>query len=143
MPKQHSRPGWMFQQSGVIPFRLKDDRLEILLITSHRRRRWIIPKGIIEADMTAQESALTEAWEEAGITGRVIDEPVGSYDYKKWGGICHVEVFLFEVKSVFATWPEDITRDRAWLSVDEASSRVDEAELKVLIKATPALVENL
>ena len=143
MTNQHAKPAWMFEQSGVIPYRFEDGQLEIMLITSQRRKRWIIPKGIVEADMTPQESALTEAWEEAGITGRVFDEKIGCYEYDKWGGTCHVKVFLFEVKSVFSTWPEDITRDRAWLNVDEASERVDEADLKVLIKSMPILIENL
>ena len=42
------------RQSGVIPYRVRKGNLEILLITSRRERRWIIPKGIIEPDYSAR-----------------------------------------------------------------------------------------
>src|SRR5210317_1534724 len=49
------------RQSGVIPYRVRKGNLEILLITSRRERRWIIPKGIIEPDYSARNSAAKEA----------------------------------------------------------------------------------
>jgi len=33
------------QQSGVITYRKKQGKLEILLITSRNKGRWIVPKG--------------------------------------------------------------------------------------------------
>ena len=47
-------------QSGVIPYRWRDGRLEVLLITSMRSGDWIVPKGLIEPDMTAHDSAAKE-----------------------------------------------------------------------------------
>ena len=38
------------EQSGVIPYRIQEGKIEILLITSLKKKRWIIPKGIIESD---------------------------------------------------------------------------------------------
>ena len=128
---------WMYQQSGVIPYRFQAGELEILLITSRRQKRWIIPKGIIEPDMTALESAITEAWEEAGITGRVIDDVFGHYDYHKWGGTCHVAVFLFEVSRLFTDWPEVSMRERTWVNLETAIDRVEELDLKLLLKQVP------
>lgn len=142
MSKKDTTPRWMFRQSGVIPYRFKQGVLEILLITSQHRKRWVIPKGVIEPDLTAVESAIQEAWEEAGLTGRASEQTIGSYIYYKWGGICHVEVFLFEVKTAFFSWPEDDLRDRVWLSVEEASRRVEEEDLKKLILAVPKLVDT-
>jgi 8-oxo-dGTP pyrophosphatase MutT (NUDIX family) len=55
----------------VIPYRIRDGKIEVMLITSSTRKRWIIPKGMIEPDMTPQDSAAKEAWEEAGIIGQV------------------------------------------------------------------------
>ncbi|OQY48910.1 MAG: hypothetical protein B6242_01170 [Anaerolineaceae bacterium 4572_78] len=133
-----TRPDWMYIQSAVIPYRITDDTLEILLITSRKRTRWVIPKGIIEEDLEAPASAIKEAWEEAGITGRVaFDEPIGTYTYQKWGGTCHVKVFLFEVRSVFANWPESSMRDREWVTLSEATDRVQEKELKKMLNIVP------
>ena len=79
-----------YEQSGVVPYRWLEGRLEVLLITSLRRGRWIIPKGIVEPDMTPAESAAMEAFEEAGVKGRVGTEPIGEYTVNKWGGVCGV-----------------------------------------------------
>lgn len=35
----------VFQQSGVIPYRINNDKIEVLLISIRKRQRWAIPKG--------------------------------------------------------------------------------------------------
>lgn len=127
-------PAWMYQQSGVIPYRWRNNKLQVLLITNQKGERWIIPKGIIEPDSTALESAIQEAWEEAGITGQASNNSIGSYTYNKWQGTCEVEVFLFEVRSVFRTWPEAEIRERNWFDVATAAHKVDEIDLQNLIR---------
>lgn len=125
---------WIFNQSGVIPFRLEKGKIEILLITSRRRKRWVIPKGIIEPDLTPQESAQKEAYEEAGISGKIYEEAIGQYTYNKWGGTCTVKVFLLEAEEISNDWPECYFRTREWMSVEEAAKRVDEVKLKEIIR---------
>ena len=65
---------WMYNQSGVVPFKRSKDGLQVLLITSRSGKRWVIPKGIVESEFSPQESAQKEAYEEAGITGKIINE---------------------------------------------------------------------
>lgn len=127
-------PDWMYRQSAVIPYRDGPAGLEVLLITSRQRKRWILPKGVVEPGMTAAASAAKEAMEEAGIGGIVDDRPLGSYRCAKWGGICTVEVFAMRVTEQAATWPEAHLRTRQWMSAADAASRVDEADLKPLIR---------
>ena len=122
------------EQSGVIPYRLEQGKIEILLVSSRKKKRWVIPKGIIEPDLTPQDSAAKEALEEGGILGEVLPESVGTYTYEKWGGVCRVVVFLLKVTSLQANWLEDY-RERQWFSLPEAQKRLDEAELKnILLK---------
>jgi 8-oxo-dGTP pyrophosphatase MutT (NUDIX family) len=128
------------QQSAVIPYRIESDELEILLITSSSRKRWVIPKGIIEPGLSAAESALKEAYEEAGIRGDVSEEPIGRYTYLKWGGTCVVSVFLLSVHTILETWPEALIRQRRWLPVHTAAHAVDEPDLRDLILAVPKIV---
>jgi 8-oxo-dGTP pyrophosphatase MutT (NUDIX family) len=90
------KPAWMFKQSGVIPFRVVDDTIEVVLITSRSSGKWGIPKGIIERDLSPQDSAAKEAHEEAGVVGNVTDRVVAEYEYQKWGGTCKVQVFAME-----------------------------------------------
>src|SRR5688500_6320593 len=72
-------------QAGAIPFRRGECRTEFCLITSSSGGRWGFPKGIIESGDTAQGTALQEAFEEAGLHGRIIGDALGSYRYEKWG----------------------------------------------------------
>ena len=133
-------PEWMYRQLAVIPYRFGADGLEVLLITSRKRKRWVLPKGVVEPGMTPADSAEKEAFEEAGIEGRVDDRPLGSYQYRKWGGTCTVEVFAMRVTGESDDWPEAEIRTRAWTPPAEASGRVDEAELKELITSLPEQV---
>ncbi len=137
-----SRPWWFYKQSAVVPYRLKGDEPEILLITSIRKGRWIVPKGVIDLGTTARDSAAKEAFEEAGIKGRMSDEPFGEYSYEKWGGTCRVQLFLLEVETVLDEWPEAAERRREWMTPEEAARRVDEDELKQLILSLPGNLDT-
>jgi 8-oxo-dGTP pyrophosphatase MutT (NUDIX family) len=128
-----SRPWWFYQQSGVIPYRVIQGETEVLLITSRRRARWIIPKGVIDPGSTAGESALKEAYEEAGIRGSLSPDPIGEYSYEKWGGTCTVKLFLLNVHTVLEAWPEASIRERRWMTVEAAAAAVEEPELQDLI----------
>ena len=129
-----TRPPWFYQQSAAIPVRLRAGVVEVLLVTSHSGKRWVVPKGIVEADLSPAESAAKEAWEEAGVLGRVRPEPVGSYQYQKWGGTCTVEVFVLDVESPADTWPEQELRQRRWFDVNEAAGTVREEGLAAMIR---------
>lgn len=128
-----TRPWFFYKQSAVIPYRVTDGRLEVLLITSRSGRRWIVPKGVIDPGRTAGESATNEAFEEAGVLGQISDAPIGDYEYEKWGGTCRVQLFLLRVETVLDDWPERDARRRQWMEATEAAELVREEELKRLI----------
>ena len=125
-------PEHFFQQSAVLPWRRDRGRLEILLVTSRRKKRWVLPKGVRELDLDASSSAAKEAFEEAGIEGETSPEPIGIYQYDKWGGTCTVEVFAMAVHTSHEVWPESY-RDRIWTSPEEAAEKVGEEDLKTII----------
>ena len=136
------KPDYYYKQSAVVPFRVVNKKVEILLITSRKKKRWIIPKGIIETELTAQESALKEAIEEAGVSGKVLQELFGKFEYKKWGDTCRVKVYIMEVKQVMDKWAEDF-RDRKWVRVKEAIKEIDNAELKSMLEVLEDKLESL
>lgn len=125
-------PGFI-RQAAALP--LKDGR--VCLVTSSNGKRWVIPKGLIDPGQTAGETALQEAWEEAGLVGALRPEPLGSYLYEKWGGICHVTVFFMEVTEVAQEWPERLQRQRAWVSPFDALDRIQDQGLIDLLRLTP------
>lgn len=124
----------IYRQSGVIPYRIKKGRVEILLVTSRSGKRWVIPKGIVEPHLSPRRSAAKEAVEEAGIEGKLSRRPIGSYTYRKWKGLCEVEVFRMQVERQYASWQEQV-RTRRWFSPAGAATRVNEKRLKQLIRS--------
>ena len=127
-----SRPAWFYRQAGALPYRIIDGEFELLLITS-RRGRWIIPKGVIEPGATAAATARNEAYEEAGVIGEVSTQPLGTYQHKKWGGVCNVTVFSLRVTTVLESWPEAVIRRRRWLPQAVAAQAVGRSQLQALI----------
>ncbi len=129
-------PEHFYMQSAVIPYRERGEGVEVLMITSRKRKRWVLPKGVKELDLSPQDSAAKEAFEEAGIEGLVSEAPIGSYQYDKWGGTCTVEVFIMNVRKVLDEWEESY-RDREWVSLEEAIARVSEPQLKRILRRLP------
>lgn len=136
-----TQPDYYYRQSAVIPYRTRNGELEILTITSRKRKRWIAPKGVIEPFLSPSESAAKEAWEEAGILGVVHPQPLGAYVYFKWGDNCTVTVFAMQVQREMAQWPENYRR-REWVSVDIAAARMEEDDLKQMIEGLPAWLQK-
>ena len=131
------KPDYFCRQSGVIPYRVRKGNLEILLITSRKERRWIIPKGIIAPEYSARSSAAREALEEAGVKGGVHGKLLGVYRHRKWGRTCTVKVYPMRVTRVYKAW-EETDRDREWVSLKKALKRVSNDGLKRVMKKLPA-----
>ncbi|WP_299484302.1 NUDIX domain-containing protein [uncultured Roseibium sp.] len=128
------RPAYYYTQSAVIPFRRTARDTEILIVRSSSGRHWVVPKGIVEPGLGPARSALIEAREEAGVEGLVLEKPLGSYAYEKWGATCNVEVYAMEVSRVLAhnEW-EESHRERQWTDAAEAANLIHQPELKHLI----------
>lgn len=126
----------IFKQSGVIPYRVKDGKIEVLLITNRSRENWVVPKGGLCKGMSPPDSAAKEAWEEAGVIGQVNTQKLGVYKYRKRGNTYRVNLFLLPVESVLEDWPEASQRERQWLDVKKAVNLVKEASLKRILKTS-------
>lgn len=128
-------------QVGVLPMRrTPEGGTEILLVTSRETRRWIIPKGWPMKGRKPFEAAAREAYEEAGIVGRVGKRPIGFYLYEKRlknrdAVLCQVTVFPLDVRKQLKKFPERGQREARWFSPSEAAEMVIEAGLAGLIRA--------
>lgn len=116
-------------QAAAIPIRAG----KVCLVTSRSGRRWVVPKGCLETGKSPAEIALQEAWEEAGLTGVLDPDPVGSYLYDKNGVSCHVIVYRLRVTEESESWPEESFREREWVSPTQAVSRIEERGLKQIV----------
>ncbi len=125
-----SKPGWIYRQSGVVPVY----RRKVVLITARKSKRWIIPKGVIEKNMSPYESAAKEAYEEAGVIGTVKKRELGRYTYEKWGGTFTVRVYPLHVEKLLDTWSEMHERKRKIVTPVEAVEMVCFRELAAMIQ---------
>lgn len=127
-------------QYAALPVRASEKHgIEVLLITSRRSRRWIIPKGWPKRGLSPHRSAAVEAFEEAGVVGKIVPRSVGSFTYDKWimrGAAmpCSVDVFLMQVTEQMKEWPEQYQRKQRWCSPSRAARLVEQPELRGLIR---------
>lgn len=120
----------------------KGDGLEkrVLLITSRDSGRWILPKGWPIDGLDAAHAAKQEAWEEAGVKGKVSSKPIGKFSYDKQldtGGVsrCDTSVFEVSVTELSNEFPEASERKRKWFTPKEAANMVQEPELRTILAA--------
>lgn len=136
-------------QFGALCWRLRSDGSpEVLMITSRGTGRWIIPKGWPQKGQTAARAAETEAWEEAGVTGKVAPDCIGIYGYEKRrrrgpDAPCVVAVFALRVTREAEKWPERKERKRRWMRPQKAAGLVAEPELARILRDLPQTVAAL
>lgn len=125
-------------QFAALPWRMSNGTLEILLITTLKTQRWIVPKGWPIAELSPYACAAREALEEAGVSGHIGEKPIGSFRYfkrRKDGEAvpCKVDVFALEVTQQRRTWAEKGARQSRWCTVADALATVGEPGLRQLI----------
>ncbi len=124
-------------QFGALCWRVKNDQVQICLITSRTRKRWIIPKGWPMHKQTPANAAATEAFEEAGVAGEAFDICLGVYSYSTPGKVENAPiltmVYPLHVTHVHSKWPEKHQRRRKWFSLEKAAKKLSEPALKQIV----------
>lgn len=135
-------------QFGALCFRIMQGKPEVLLVTSRRTRRWIVPKGWPMNGKTPAQAAEIEAWEEAGVRGRMYDRCLGLYSYRKSVDDgedvpCVTMIYAMKVRELSKDYPEAHERKRKWMRPKRAAALVDEPDLAHLIRNfDPAQVKS-
>jgi len=126
-------------QYAALPWRRRrGDRLEILLVTTRRTGRWIVPKGWPVSGCSPGECAAREAMEEAGVLGVIALKPIGAFPYRKQRKSgesvrCRVEVFPLQVTHQLRNWPEKSVRQTCWCTAEDAAARTSDPGLRRVI----------
>lgn len=126
-------------QFGALVYRVVNDKVQILLITSRGTKRWIVPKGWPMPGMTPAQAAKQEAWEEAGVKGKASNHCLGLYSYrkaldKKRNIPCVVLIYPVKARSLAKDFPESGQRRSKWFSQKKAAAKVSEPELAQIIE---------
>ena len=126
-------------QFAALCYKKVKGKIKILLITSRRSGRWVVPKGWPMDRKTPANSAAQEAWEEAGVIGEPVERCLGVFAYSKTAQHldelpCMVMVYPVKVKKLATDFPEKSQRRRKWFSPDKAAAKVAEPELARILR---------
>jgi 8-oxo-dGTP pyrophosphatase MutT (NUDIX family) len=122
-------------QVAAMCYRMRKGRPEFLLVQT-RGGRWIFPKGGVEPGLTYAQSAALEAFEEAGVHGRMEQIPFTRYfrrpptsraalEARSKGQSTRLEavaVHLCEVSRLEP--PQESNRNPTWFSAEKAKQRL-------------------
>jgi 8-oxo-dGTP pyrophosphatase MutT (NUDIX family) len=128
------------QLVGVFPWRIgRDGERTVLLITSRRQGRWIMPRGLPVKGEPPFVAASRKAFEEAGIIGEISTVPVTAYQYIKVldeGSqvACRVTVFGMNVRGTLTHWRQKEQRHRRWFSLEAAADKLDDIQLAEFVR---------
>jgi ADP-ribose pyrophosphatase YjhB (NUDIX family) len=126
-------------QSGALAYKVADNgKIRVLLVRTRRSKRWSIPKGQAEPELTLAANAAKEAFEEAGVKGEIDPQSLGMFRTTKraWYGAAVLEiwVYLLRVTEQLEHWPEEDQRETKWVSCREAARVLHEPLLVELCR---------
>jgi 8-oxo-dGTP pyrophosphatase MutT (NUDIX family) len=118
------------EQVAAVCYRVRNNEVEFLLVRTRGSGRWTFPKGSAEPGLTHAQAAALEAFEEAGVHGRIEEAPFTRYVCRKRGGTRRAATKaaaekMFEVTAHLCQVlrlgkPKEPNRDRTWFSVKDA-----------------------
>ena len=136
---RHSKTDPRTQFAALCYRRDKGGKVKVLLVTGRRKGRWKLPKGWPTVGLTPAQTAMKEAFEEAGVRGSHHEQCVGHYVYVKsvngkTNFPCIVAVFPIKVSRQTKEFPESGERKCVWLTPNNAAKRVEEPSLKSVLE---------
>ena len=112
------------EQVAAVCYRVRNNSFEFLLVRT-RGGRWIFPKGSVESGLTHAQAAALEAFEEAGVHGRMRERPFTRYiraENRNSAARVTVHAHLCEV--LWLDTPPEADRDPTWFSLSKAKRRL-------------------
>jgi ADP-ribose pyrophosphatase YjhB (NUDIX family) len=119
-----------FEQVAAVCYRVRCGAIEFLLVQTRGSGRWTFPKGCAEPGLTHAQAAAIEAFEEAGVHGRIEEVSFARYacrkvDPRRSGAkAASVSAHLCQVLRLGK--PKESNRNRTWFSTLDAKQRLRE-----------------
>lgn len=123
---------------AVIPVVKKNNKYKVCLVTSRYKRKWILPTGKHEKNLSDEKVAMLEAFEEAGVKGKIdksfckqlaVSSPSGKKKRK-------TKLYLINVDEQLKNWPEKKQRRRTMVNLKELHRYISDKKLKKLIRSS-------
>jgi 8-oxo-dGTP pyrophosphatase MutT (NUDIX family) len=115
------------EKVAAVCYRMRPSGIQFLLVQT-RGGRWTFPKGSVEPGLTHAQAAALEAFEEAGVHGRMEEASFTRYTHHKRrnSSVSQITVsaHLCEVSRLEP--PPELGRNRTWFTVEKAKERLRE-----------------
>jgi 8-oxo-dGTP pyrophosphatase MutT (NUDIX family) len=144
------------EQVAAVCYRIRRSGIEFLLVRTNSGH-WTFPKGSTEPGLTHAQAAALEAFEEAGVHGRIEEASFAQYVRRKRSDTRtgrsaekerSVSAHLCEVLRLDP--PQEPNRDPTWFSAEKAKRRLREdrppdfaAELARVVDGAVARIQRL
>jgi len=127
------------RQFAALPFHVgPNGDTSIYLVTARGSGRWIIPKGNPIRGLAPHKVAAREAYEEAGLLGRIGRDCIGTFEFDRRRdgahAVCRVDVYALDVDRQLRNWAEARQRTVRRCSVATALSLLTTPDLSSLIE---------
>ena len=124
------------KEIGAFVYQIKRGRVYLVLVTNRTRSRWILPKGQPEFRLSDKKVALLEAYEEAGVRGK-LNRAIKRVDVeiRTGNGNVRLKVYPVKLKKLMTDWPERRYRNRQLLPADQAIKLVQAKEFQGCIRS--------
>jgi 8-oxo-dGTP pyrophosphatase MutT (NUDIX family) len=122
------------EQVAAVCYRLRGGNIEFLLVRTGKGR-WIFPKGSVEPGLTHAQAAALEAFEEAGVHGRIEEASFTSYVRRGRRQLRNSAERLEEKESAVnahlcevlrLVQPLELDRNPTWFAAEKAKHRLQE-----------------
>lgn len=120
------------EQVAAVCYRVRRGAIEFLLVKTRGSGRWIFPKGSAEPGLTHAQAAAIEAFEEAGVHGRIEEAAFVRYILRRQGKRLKiarsvarpilVSAHLCEVRRLCN--PKESNRNPTWFSIEDTTRRL-------------------
>jgi 8-oxo-dGTP pyrophosphatase MutT (NUDIX family) len=120
-------------QVAAVCFRILSSGIEFLLVRT-RKGRWTFPKGGVQTGLSFAQSAAIEAYEEAGVHGRIEEVAFIRYSHRKFTASTFddpekfIHAHLCEVLQIES--PLEPGRDPTWFSSAKTKRRLAEGRTR-------------
>lgn len=116
---------------AVLPLVKKKRKRKVCLVTGRITGKWIPPTGKYEPHISHKRVAALEAFEEAGLIGKLDKKFCKKITYKK-SGSGHkrtLKIYRMRVTKVFKDWPEKKQRKRELFAINKIKQAVSDKKL--------------
>ena len=125
----HLRRLLQCEQVAAVCYRIHASNIEFLLVRTGGGR-WTFPKGGVEPGLTHAQAAALEAFEEAGVHGRMQETPFARYLLNKRSkNDPAVHAYLCQVLRLVR--PQESNRDRTWFSAEKAKRALQKSRGRI------------